>query len=1018
MVAGLRIGYVNSQGLGEDNWKVCQRWIEEGRLDLLFVAETWFLGWNRYSAWKHTIAATPRPESRNGARYTGGMCLLGTPTARARLRREPDVGESIMSAHLDDGIVSGVYLPPSMRLGAVEEVLRQAGKSDLVLGDVNVHFGSRPGKGTPPDRAQLVVEWMQESGLFHVQPVSGLCPWMGMPVCSSLTVDHCFARRLPTPPALHLLDRRGLGLSTDHKYMLLVVRGNDGQSSRRSNGPGDGPSVMLPRFGVRMLERRGGVQRLQDCWAVALPKWEPMLASPPDDVDVFNDGLVRLCQEVAEQALGKAPTNGSAYLRRPLHPAHDQSAMGTHTLMRQAQADDAGNGVLLPTKPGDDAVEEIRERLQARYTGSTERNDGGTSTSRARVDEWRHPEITVDHVVAEIAKQEASKACGVDGIHIRIMKALRDTSFPSWLAVLYNACLARSRTPQAWNSTVVQLIVKDKASPKTPTNVRPITLICMFRKVFECLLLKQFCDDEGKDWARVHAAQAGFRRSLSTLTHAALLHMSLERKRVGSVVFLDFRAAFDVVDHGLLRRTLAARGCPRQIQEVVASLMFSDVSSRILANGQVSHSFPRTCGVLQGSPLSPALFNLFVDGLLRRLNGPGVEMPRALFYADDGVLLAYPGVSVQALLDQVYVWTQENKMELNVQKCGHLTRGAASAPVFWGGKEIPRVSGYKYLGFPVTGQGIDFESYIRGRIEAAVRYTAVLGLHSRSWGPAHRLRVYRQYLAPIFEYGAPLVWTWSQTGAEAAKRWIDATRAWKDLVCWIADSQARWVVTANLLGLPSLKQRFEILHAAYMLRLQEAHDDDPLRKALSSDFPKSSFGYRLRQSPYFERWKVACPAVKDPQRSLGHFLIRCQREAIAETAESRHLTTIVPFDSRLTRGLRFADATLEAPLHLQSVLLQYRRGLWQFHRIHRCKFTREGREFRRGDEECRCFRLRSWLSRKQRLQKRQEGNLFRSKMRFTEVDFLLNHGEFKRAGQILRDVQNQLIKYDSCIEQK
>ena len=147
-----------------------------------------------------------------------------------------------------------------------------------------------------------------------------------------------------------------------------------------------------------------------------------------------------------------------------------------------------------------------------------------------------------------------------------------------------------------------------------------------------------------------------------------------------------------------------------------------------------------------------------MDSLLRRLNGAGEEVPRALFYADDGVLLARRGVSVQMLVDEVDRWTRENLIELNVRKCGYLTKEAGVRLVFYSEQEIPRVGRYQYLGFPVTAQGIDFESYIRSRIEAAVRYTKVLDLHSRSWGLAHRLRVYRQYLAPIFEYGAPLVW--------------------------------------------------------------------------------------------------------------------------------------------------------------------------------------------------------------------------------------------------------------------
>ena len=81
------------------------------------------------------------------------MCLLGTPAARGRLRREPYVGESMIAADLGGWTVSGVYLQPTMPREAVAEVLRRAGKADVVLGDVNVHFGSQPGKGNPPDRA-------------------------------------------------------------------------------------------------------------------------------------------------------------------------------------------------------------------------------------------------------------------------------------------------------------------------------------------------------------------------------------------------------------------------------------------------------------------------------------------------------------------------------------------------------------------------------------------------------------------------------------------------------------------------------------------------------------------------------------------------------------------------------------------------------------------------------------------------------------------------------------------------
>ena len=219
------------------------------------------------------------------------------------------------------------------------------------------------------------------------------------------------------------------------------------------------------------------------------------------------------------------------------------------------------------------------------------------------------------------------------------------------------------------------------------------------------------------------------------------------------------------------------------------------------------------------------------------------------------------------------------------------------------------------------------------------------------------------------------------------------------------------MVTANLLGLPFLGQRFEMLHAAYMLRLEEARTDDLLRLALRPGFPPASFGSYFQRSPCFDRWKpTRAPTSKDARKSLERFLLYYREDLVVETAKSRHLTAVIPFGARLQNSFRFADLTLEAPLYLQDTFFRYRRGLWQIHQVHQCRFVPKGREFHRGDEECGCFQPRSRLSRKHRQQKRREGDLLGLKMRYTNVDFLLNHREFKRAGRILRDVQDQLVK--------
>ena len=127
-----------------------------------------------------------------------------------------------------------------------------------------------------------------------------------------------------------------------------------------------------------------------------------------------------------------------------------------------------------------------------------------------------------------------------------------------------------------------------------------------------------------------------------------------------------------MVDYALLLDILRRRGCPPRMQGLIASLTFHHIRSRILSDGEASDWFSRSKGVLQGSPLSPYLFNIFVDELLEDLNDGATIIPRSLFYADDGTLLASSSSEVQRLLDIVAAWSAQHRMTLNVKKCGYI----------------------------------------------------------------------------------------------------------------------------------------------------------------------------------------------------------------------------------------------------------------------------------------------------------------------------------------------------------
>jgi len=45
----LRIGYINVRGLISDKWRASLALLDSRSCDLLFVAETWYVGYNFYS---------------------------------------------------------------------------------------------------------------------------------------------------------------------------------------------------------------------------------------------------------------------------------------------------------------------------------------------------------------------------------------------------------------------------------------------------------------------------------------------------------------------------------------------------------------------------------------------------------------------------------------------------------------------------------------------------------------------------------------------------------------------------------------------------------------------------------------------------------------------------------------------------------------------------------------------------------------------------------------------------------
>jgi hypothetical protein len=980
----LRIGYVNVRGLSRASWEACHDLLSQ-RFNYLFIAETWFVNHHIYSRDRRFIAST-NPTAKNlQGRQRGGIYLLGSHHARSKVEKV-DITEHSLTFYRGKHSFSGVYFPPttldSVTLASLLDSLKS---STVILGDINTRFRDplyQAGEAGPPDRLQIFTDFLAETDYQHLKPVRGT---------EKLTTDHCFVRSSQVS-MLELLDNTSRKIKTDHKYTLCLTLGRRDQ--------GEAIVQNIKRFRVSQLSKPHVRDAILDLISRSS---RPFSAS--DNIDEINTKLVQFCQQIQEKTIGLSTPQQNRTPQTQKPSAREQTVTASIRLYKQACQSSEENDVIFPTPEavsrGVDAIAENLAIFQERWSGQPFQAQP-TQVSSEEVISW-----TREQVVEEIQKQEAEKSCGADGTHIRFLKAVQETAIITWLQELYNRCLREGKTPRAWNESEIYLLTKDVNRKRDATNLRPISIICIFRKVFERLLLLQA---QGQPWAQLHPAQAGFRRSYSTYSNAAVVHALLSSKARSTAVFLDFKSAFDVIDHQRLDAKLAARGCPGTLRLLIQNLMFLNLKSRILINGRVTDWFSRSRGVFQGSPLSPWLFNLFVDDLLHQVNAQAPEIPLCLFYADDGVIITHSKTDLAQLLRIVEDWTVENAIFLNPAKCAVVTSRSDLPSLLVYGQEIPRAESYTYLGFPVTANGIDFQKHLEQRIQAAVGRARWLGVQSNSWGPAHRLRIYKQFLAPMFEYGAPLVWAWAKENPQHQEAFQLACSGFKDLMAWVSNtSDSRHLVTANLCGLSTLRRRFQRLSTAYQLILEQMNPECPLKQLLGQSNSYSSlqsFAHNLGDDPGYSRFKETTNFQPTIRVALSRFLRAELRHTVHAESLSSHLTSLIPMESRKVPGLLLADISLAAPVSAQSMLLQYRRGNFMFSAV--CACDPEVR-FHRGHETCPALNHPFRLTRiEQRLKQEMKSELSFFGCKFTDIDYLLNSGRLQHVILILSDIQKQL----------
>ena len=116
--------------------------------------------------------------------------------------------------------------------------------------------------------------------------------------------------------------------------------------------------------------------------------------------------------------------------------------------------------------------------------------------------------------------------------------------------------------------------------------------------------------------------QEGFRKHKDCQRQLQYLKLLLEdaklHKRDLCVTLVDIKSAFNLVDHGFLFQTLTCLGIPADVMNIIKDL-HSDASTSICTNSGSTQAVQLHRGTIQADSLSPLLFILFIEPLIRWL---------------------------------------------------------------------------------------------------------------------------------------------------------------------------------------------------------------------------------------------------------------------------------------------------------------------------------------------------------------------------------------------------------------
>jgi hypothetical protein len=393
-----------------------------------------------------------------------------------------------------------------------------------------------------------------------------------------------------------------------------------------------------------------------------------------------------------------------------------------------------------------------------------------------------------------------------------------------YLYLLFTKMINEGHMPEHFNIGIIQPIVKDKNKDLNDVNnLRPITISDSLANIYERVLLNEI-----NRYLPGSNKQFGFKKN-SSCAHAVfcLREAALQCTKDKNEMFicsLDASKAFDKINRKFLWEKLKEK-VPAKIVNTL-SQYYDSSRAFVKTSKQESQMFKTTVGVKQGGPLSPKLFAIYLEELIKEIEAQkaGVKIGEfsldIVLYADDIILLSTCSEELQKMVDTASDYGKKYEIKFNPEKTICMTISARRNPtklsLKMDSQAIKIVHSFKYLGTKLASKMQNTE-HVQSRMENTIKRCFMMersGFNSTEISPHHKLSLYKVYGRPVLLYGLESLLLTQQelekiqrTETNIIKRSLRISR------------RCRTTKLINALGIESMQNTIHRLKCNFMIRI-------------------------------------------------------------------------------------------------------------------------------------------------------------------------------------------------------